>query len=577
MSLFSQALEEFLGDRTSDHSRKNSPKDLEEVLTSTLSGQDLESILLPKFLAPPLGRGLPKRYLQTNSSICEVKERFSDVALLRRLRLAKPIFFLYQQQKCPKKSKIAIFTWIIADGAGDYYAQQEAANVLLNRFPGLFLISVLHKDVQTPALHPHCPHYLLRYSGKLNHPIIYETFSNELLAQVSQTDLFLELPTAFPEMAPLLKVLRKNNPALKHQRIGEHSLIESLDFTPSTGAYCMGLHALELGIFSKKNSFGRSSILGLQYQPLLKLLFAEQTQEAVESYLLKHTFNVSYTKTFRGTYLYLHMLCKGLRVHPKDIDLCFFNLDLMLKVLRNCLQKEERYPLWEQCKIGKILIYTQTHVIPIIVSSAPKTLRMIHCPTLTQVDLHRLFCFTEHLIGCTGDQTLCEAICAGIPFFYDPPPFKRAILKDLLFLTKSRITQYPVLEHLFKLLLRNPHVMHEEADGEWISEDAMQSENDRLSLDEDSDEKIGDALASLLSDPGFKKGFLQLREILHNEHAFDPILEGVVNRMLFHKHFPTLMQWEHDALSKFAKGDFSAINFLTLLKEKLANLYCLPQ
>jgi hypothetical protein len=571
-SLFSKALEEFLKDRMTLSSGKNSPKDPEDIFIKTLNGDDLESINLPKYLAPPIGRGLPKRYLQTNPSIHQVKASFCDVFLMRRLRMAKAIFFLYQQKKSPKRSKIAIFTWIIADGVGDYYAQQEAANVLLDKFPDLYLISMLHKDAKVPALHRKCPHYLLRYTGKLNHPIIYEAFSDELLAKLSQTDLILEFPTAFPDMVQLLEILRKNNPSLRHQRIGEHSLIESLDFTPSTGAYCMGLHALELGIFSKKNSFGKHSILGLQYQPLFKLLITGRTQEAMESYLHSHTFNVSYTKTFRGTYLYLHMLCKGLMDHPKDIDLCFFNLDLMLRVLRERFQKEESYPLWEQCKIGKVFIYIQTHVIPIVVSSAPKTLRMIHCPALAQDDLHRLFCFTEHLIGCTGDQTLCEAICSGTPFFYDPPPFKKAILKDLLFLAKSRIPQYPFLEHLFTLLLKNPHVMLEAADGEWISEDYMQSENDRLSLDEDSDEKIGDALASLLSDPSFKKGFLQLRDIIHREHSFDPMLEGIINRILFHKHFPALMHWEQGALSEIGKGELSAINFLILLREKLVNL-----
>ncbi len=567
-SLFSKAWMEFLEARTST-SGKSSPAVLEDIFCHALDPTDLESLGLPQYLAPPLGRGLPKRYLQTDPSICEVKNSFSDAALLRKLRIAKAIFFLYQQHKFPKRSQVAIFTWIIADGAGDYYAEQEAAHVLLGPFPDLYLISMLHKDAKVPPLHRKCPHHLLRYNGKLNHPIIYEAFSSELLAKLSHTDLILEFPTAFPWMAQLLETLRKNHPTLIHQRIGEHSLIDSLDFAPSTGAYCMGLHALELGIFSKKNSFCKDAILGLQYQPLFQLLFAARTQEAVENYLLTHSFNVSYTKTFRGTYLYLYMLCKGLIDNPQDIDICFFNLDLMLRVLRERIQKEERYPLWEQCKIGKVLIYTQTHVVPITISSAPKTLRMIHCPELAQEDVHRLFCFTEHLIGCTGDQTLCEAICSGVPFFYDPPPFKRAILKDLLFIAQSRMPQYPFLEKLFTLLLKNPHVMLEESDGEWVSEDYIQSENDRLSLDEGSDENIGDALSSLLTDPRFKEGFLQLREIIQHEHSFDPMLEGIINRLLFHKHFPALMHWEQAALSECAQGNLSPLNFLALLKEKL--------
>jgi hypothetical protein len=268
---------------------------------------------------------------------------------------------------------------------------------------------------------------------------------------------------------------------------------------------------------------------------------------------------VAHTKTFRGTYLYLHMLCKGLSEEQKDIDLCFFKLELMLKVLK--------VPLLKEWRIGKVLIYSQNQVTPIAISNAPKILRLIHCPDLTQHDLHILFSFTERLIGCKGDQTLCEAICSGVPFFYDSFHFKRGILKDLFFLAESRLPQYP-LKHLFKLLLKHPHVSDEKADGEWVSEDYIQSENDRLSLEEDCDEKIGDSLASLLKNPKFKEGFLSLRDIIRCEYALEPLLKGMAGRHLFHQQFPSLMQWEQEALSQFMDGNCSAVDFLKNLRNK---------
>jgi hypothetical protein len=556
-SHFSKELAEFLKKHSSSSSEKVRPEELEELFIQALNHEDLKTLGLPHYLAPEIGRGLPKFYSQVNPAICRVKENFSDAALLRRLRIEKAIFFLYGQQEFSRRAKIALFTWVIADGIGDYFAQMEAAHVLCEKFPGLYLISLLHKDCPALPSHPKCLHYSLRYSGKLNCPIIHEAFSVEILTHLSQSDLLLEIPTAFPFMGSLLEEVKKNNPTLKYERIGEHSLIESRDFQPLTGAHCMGLHPLEMGIFSKRNSFRKDSdILQLQYPPLLQLLLPSRTPKGVEDYLQSHTFNVAYTKTFRGTSLYLHTLFKGLAENPKDIDICFFNLELMLKVFN------ERFKRGEEWKIGKVLIYVKNHVTPILISNGHKTLRMIHCPPLAQQDMHTLFCNTEHLIGCTGDQTLCEAIRSGVPFFYDPPHFKRAILKDLSVLAATRVSYYPAMSHFFQILLKNPHISREKRGGEWVSEDHIQRE-------EDGDEKIGDALASLFNGPGFKESFVDLAEILQREYSFEPLLEGIVNRALFHRNFPSLMQWEQEALDEFSKKKSTAVDFLKLLKEKI--------
>ena len=117
---------------------------------------------------------------------------------------------------------------------------------------------------------------------------------------------------------PRLKII----PTLKHQRIGEHSLIESLDFEPSTGARCMGLHALEMGIFSKK-TFVRRFILAATPPPTPTSLLFEHSKG--RKLFTSHSFNLAYTRTFRGTYLYLHILCKGLSKRKKISTFVFLN------------------------------------------------------------------------------------------------------------------------------------------------------------------------------------------------------------------------------------------------------------
>ncbi len=451
-------------------------------------------------------------YGELDKFVGSISER--EKAVSRRLEIEKAIYLLYKEQQILEPASIAIFTWVILDGKGDYFAQQEAANLLCEKFPGTYLITLVHKERPIHTRHPQCPQHFLQYSGKLKGPIIHEAFSDQLLTQLAQTNLILEFPTAFPYMSALLDILKKQNPALKYQRIGEHSVINAADFEPSTGARCMGLHPWEMGIFSKKTSLTESSILQLQDKKLLALLNADKKS---------HTFNIAYTKTDWGSYLYFYTLLKGLSRNHKQIDICFFRLDLLFEVLE-LFKRKEGLPLWKEWGIGEVVIYTEKNLVPIPIANSGKMLRLIHCENLAQADMHILFRFADDLIGCTGDQTLCEAIGSGAPFFYDSLLFKRPILHDLMQLAKSRLSEFPILEHYFRLLYEIPNTLRKE---------------------------IGDELVDLFNDPQFKKGFPRLRKLIQQEFAFEPILEGIVKRALFHQRFPSLEDVEEDLLKKF--------------------------
>lgn len=566
---FQEAIETFV--HASIGSFELSLEELEEEFANTLSQEDLSILELPPYLIPRLPRGLPSQYSIYNPTRYRAKQRFSDPIVLKKRALEKSLFALYRHQAPLIPGSIILFTWVVADGWGDYFAQLQTAEHLRKTFPTclLNLITLIHKDKSLP--YPQKTDHLLRYTGQLNQSIIYEAFSSELHTLVHTADLLIEIPTACDSHE-----IFHSPSSFFHLRIGEHSLMESLPFNPTTKAYCMGLHGLEMGIFTPAVPVDLiQKIRQFQYLPLLYLLFQTDTPQEKEilDYLKVHTFNAAYTKTFRGTYLYLHTLLLSQKEHSKRIDICFFHLELFLNVIKNRFETQEGLALLREWGIEKIEIYIGKEMTSIVTEGGSKVVRLIHCPSLIHEDFLTLLCFTQHLIGCTGDQSLCEAIGTKTPFFYDPPLFKRAMLKDLFAISATRLFSYPSLSRFFQLLLKSPFVSLEEPEGEWVSEDYLAAERDLLSLEEDTDLAIGNALAQTMNDPLFTKGFKALAELIQHEYAFSPLLEGMVKRALLHSRYPTFAQWEQEQIEKVGRKQLSAVTFLKELQKRLETIH----
>ncbi len=511
----------------------------------------IEQSSFPSSFFQPIVRGLPRQYLQTDPSISKIKKPFQSRSTLLRHLIDRPLLSLYSEKTLPQNAHVILFTWVISDGWGDLFAQFEAAQLLARHFPQLkiTLITLVHKDTTPPQFdHPFTQHHLA-YCGKINETVIHEAFSQEHLEEIESADLILEIPTAFPYMDALLKCLGKNGPL--HERIGEHSLIDTVHYHPGTRARCMGLHFLEKGTFVKKApAFSWNDISMLKTKRLLHLLIGSAS---IETYRQTHRFQFAYTKTLRGLYLYLSALLSSLKDDDRDVDICFYQIRLLAHVLKEKFE-DGAFSHWN---IKEICIYFQQFQTIIPIAPQGKRVRLIHCESLPHEDVLMLTALTDDLIGATGDQSVLEAIATGKPFFFDPPAFKRPFLKDLSLIAEQKLYAFPCLSRFFRLCLKNPSLPLEENQHGYVNEEYLHILDARLSLDEDTDEKIGTALGECLKDPALPTAFAALSLHLAENYAIDPVLCGLVARALLHRRNPSLAIQEEENLSLFINGEQS--------------------
>ncbi|MBY0530257.1 MAG: hypothetical protein K2P51_08760 [Rhabdochlamydiaceae bacterium] len=534
-SSFFSELESFLEKNPQYHPHTSDP-DLEHDLEQALSKEDLKSLGLAESALFPILRRLPRMHLQTDPEKTRIKSPFRSLPHLKRLLITKALAQLYLCYPIENPFSMILFTWVIADGWGDYYTQKHIARLLSNTYPhlNLTLVTLIHEEKQIPS-ETEWNEIILRYSGEINQPINYQPFSKHLCTQFQAADLVLEAPTPFLD---LFRYAARE----KTLRIGEHSALRSYPYHPRTGAYSMGLHFLETGILCKELTTERCFHEG-QFSMLYE-----------KSYWDTHTFNCGYTKTIRSTYLYLLTLCHLLRKTPKDCDICMLHMPHLSVVLDKYFttpaSRGSQFLL--RCSVKEIQIYEKGKCTHIPIAEKGKLLRLYATERLSQSEAITLMKFSQHLIGCTGDQSLLEAIATKIPFFYDPPPLKRQFLSDLHWIASSRISER--LAKFFDLQLNNPDLPLGPIDNGWISEEDLRICSDRLSLHEDTEEKIAISLANHLENPNLSSDFKTLHEILQTEYAFEPFLLGLINRTWLHLRNPALAAFESQEINAFATG-----------------------
>ncbi len=514
---------------------------LEEKLLPLLKTHELEALDLPVFLRPKILRGLPRLFDPTHREVSRIKPAFSDLTVLKRHWIDKAILYLYQLFAPPCKGSIVLITFAFPDGRGDLNTSAYTENYLKQAFPHLKISSFLFVHHSFP-----CENIrrTLLYSQNPKQLVIHEAFSKEDLKKLKQAALILEIPTAFPGTLNL----KKSYPRTSFERLGEHGFIESAPFHPAVSR-CMGLHFLEKGIFIKEK---------------ISSSFDQLKDARLSSYLGKNRFNFAYTKTARGTSLYVMTLLYAKQEDPKDLDICLFHFPYRIDFSRKNLGVFKG--------VKEFILLKKNEVQTLKIHKTGKRVRLIFCEQLSHTDVLHLTGLSEDLIGCTGDQSVLEAISTGTPFFYDPPPFKRLFLKDLQLMAENDLKQYPSLARFFRLCLKNPHLPLPEPDAGFVSEDALGCMDDRVSLEEDTDEKIAEALGDLLKKKELKEGFTALQEVLKRDHALEPLLKGLVCRSLCHRTRNDIAELEKTLNEQFVLGEISGGDLLFRLRKALIDL-----
>ncbi|MES2344417.1 MAG: hypothetical protein V4494_00560 [Chlamydiota bacterium] len=446
---------------------------------------------LPKVL-----RGLPRLYKWQETSISKVKSHFDDMEVLKKRYTEKIALKKFSGKMPPKGAHVVLFTWVMEDGWGDYYTQLDAATILQEAFPGiqLTLITLIHKNKSPPEEKNRFTHHVFKYTGKARNEIIYEEFGEEVYALIKNASLLLQLPTFFPHTLSLLEKV-ENQP--RHELIGECGFIDSAWFHPKNGAHCMGLHFLEKGIIIKK----------MPASPL------------------KPCFNLDYTKTKRGNYVFLHILLKALEHDTRDITIATPSLQLYITRLENGLKD-----ILKRFGIRELVIHFEQSICPITVNTTGKKLIVHHVNQKPHQKFLNDVVATDQLVGCTGDGSISEALSAGKPFFYDPPLHKRNFLKDLIALAEDRLHDYPETIAFLKLSLKNEHLILEDVVDGFVSEEFLLIEKEKTSPEDLRDEVIAEKMGALLQQVKTQKGFKALAAIIQEEYAINETLCHITAR-----------------------------------------------
>lgn len=504
---------------------------------------------------PRIYRGLPRLYKRNNPSQQSIKKNFTDLASLRKLSIEKALYSLYEGSCKPRRVKMALFTWIIPDGLGDWMAMQEAALTLKTRFPWIELELFAISARPLPQGGPF-PLHVIPYEKEVRASLV----SDEILGQLRDTDLILQLPTYFPETEELFSALLQipsDRPLPRVEHIGEYGYLESSWFHPKSGCRSMGLHALEKGIFVRRGQI--HSFQEIENRDLLQFLFHTETprEEKIAAYQATTHFHFGYLSTPHGGAIFLHSLLKKWEKDDHSIDLCAPDPSWWIRWIQ--MREKEKKPLLEESFGVKEILFSfgdQTHSIPID-KNGRKTVRIFDPGSLSPTDVRRLLYLSEGWVGIRGNQSLSEAITAGKPFYYDGREHSRYFLKDLLALAQNRLSSFKPTVQAFRLMAQAFLYNLPEEKGDWVDESYFQ-QGEALGWFE-----IAEQLGQCLQEAETIRGFQYFGKVIREEFSFNRFLCHFVERLLVHQVRPSLATFEQAQMQLYAQGTSS---FSTLVK-----------
>lgn len=524
------------------------PVHIEKTLMESLPAKDFMSLSLSRYY-PRIYRGLPRLYAREQASKSYIKREFTHLASLKKQALNKALYSLYS--KMPAKGRVTLFTWVINDGLGDFVAATEVLHLLKGRFPELDLCFV--GLIQEKAL----PHLTL---PKSSIAIPYEKecplnlITEEALALLRSSDLILQLPTYYPHTNDLLQLLKSMEgecPAPKMECVGEYGFLESNWFHPKSENYSLGLHFLEKGILIRKP--------------------CQATWDDVSNVQLKrwrspqNAFYLAYLATPIGGAIYLHSLLKSLENEAQDIDLCVPDLRWFFEFSEKQAQANRPLLEWEM-GVASIEIFFEEKTCTIPMAPQGKKVRLL-CPgIITQSDFRALLALSGDWVAIRGNQSFSEAVSQGKAFFYDGRAHGRYFIKDLSALAENRIASYPgtldCIRGMAHGFLYNIPIQQDE----WVDETHFQELEEWTS--------IALKMGLALQEPETLKGYRELNRILSEECSANQFLCHLIQRALYHAHYPEIEKYEREQLTEFVTDRQTFSELIQNMKGALNGSLC---
>ena len=204
-----------------------------------------------------------------------------------------------------------------------------------------------------------------------------------------------------------------------------------------------------------------------------------------------------------------------------------------------------------------------------------KELRLLNFFPLDQMDFHVLFCHTNPLVGCTGDNSLTEAISFDLVPFYELREGKDKFWDGMIALAESvgngqhYLKQYflelkairPLKQEIYINLFKNFNNLPEGFKNQTL-EDIIKAQPTLAARCK--------KIAALLSEPKLAEEVLEINALIRSQFNFNQILKDFLARELALKRYPDLKAIETKLAEQFSLDRKSLKEVSKLLDQRIS-------
>ncbi|MCB1106498.1 MAG: hypothetical protein KDK76_00205 [Chlamydiia bacterium] len=341
----------------------------------------------PKWVAslglkiPPI-RSLPRSLEHEELGISTVAEPFQSVSTLKKMLIDDEILSLYK--KTYSAPRVVLLTYVCWDGLGDYCGQKNIFDYLQAEGIEVVRATFVHKEHS----YEEGPEFLLPFM-----PGEEVEIPNALMEKMRKAHLILQFPNYYPFTAELQKKVGKGP---LWECLGESGFMNTLDFQPGTGRRCLGLHALEKGVFI----------------PTLPSTIPPPS--------IEKPYYFAYTRTEKGFFNYLEAL---LALKKEKIRVVTFNMPQVIATLKKGMDG-----------LRNVLIENNEIYVKQKMGTDGCDVTITVYPEVKQEVFVSLLAHAEPFVACTGDHSFFEALSLDKVIYYDALPHKKAFFEDLRFI-----------------------------------------------------------------------------------------------------------------------------------------------
>ena len=507
-------------------------------------------------------RGLPRIYNKQDPTFFKIKPEFSNLKNLKYLLSENLIAQEYEKKPIHEKTKITVITQVLSDGFGDIIAHQNTLEILRKNLPKTDISSILciAKAFSTKYASYIQDSTVVYYQNNCS----ISDFPKEILQTLQKNSVIVTVATKLDCLEEFKKIIAaKPQPNTQFLSFGEYGFIESKDFGPNSGAYSMGLHFLEKGIFIP-TIFQNYNFSKIENPKIRFQLFGTFTPNLLDINTYKKNTNLyfGYLSNPISGLIFLKTILEKEKSSPQNIDLLCPDLSWLIHLLEGDKKlKKQMFENLQEFVQVEIHFNGKIHIQSL--HTGKKILRII-CPgNLSFADFQALMFLSDPFIAVRGNLSISYAIAMNKIFFYDAPKHCKYFLKDLICLANNTPTKGNILSKYFHSMANISYQQNEENDPHWVSDNYFQQMP--------SWEVAAKDLSVYLQSMDLRQAFKVFNNRIKQEFDFSKVLIPFIKRAAAHSFSKTIQQFEQKQLQDFAQGHQTIQMAIKNLQDFLVN------